>query len=235
MTPMEKEHLIESIKILNSNWILLFLLAFVKTLIVYDKLSLFGILGLLILLFMIPALYGRLQEHVLGGKRSSLYETFRLNAFHYYAVMFTLLVPIHIITNVLGLTNMMRQNMNDILTFVSAFLLLIVDILLIYILPLVFINKDGLSSIPTGLRLLSNNLMKSIPLLLLCFVKAFIKWLPGVFIINKLQSDKIFSTAYNFAFNILSLYVGFLIFLLASIYLVKEKKHWQGNETIGYK
>ncbi len=216
------KYLIGSVSIINANILLVLLLSLVSIYISPEELFLLALINLIVQIFLYPILYGRLIDTLNKKPKMALFPLFKTHAWNYYAVVLIFYVPAHIIINVLGLTAVEHQEMQGIVAATHIGLLTLLAILFIYILPLIFLMRKNISTIPMGLTLLLMNVKKSLPLILLALLHPVIKWgLPSLLNMEA-QENVLIILTYGFFLNFILFYINFMIFTAAASFLMKE-------------
>jgi hypothetical protein len=165
----------------------------------------------MVLLFIIyPLIYGRYTEIINNDKHISYAQIFAVHWFNFLAVSLILGSPVLIVA-ILGL------QLGSGMPSINKFLSITIDILSIYILPLVFLLKKKSTCIPLGIKCLIGNFSFSIPLILLAIIPFILNSLavypaetgPAVHILN-------------YSFWLINIVIDFLIFIAAAL-ILKEK------------
>jgi hypothetical protein len=102
----------------------------------------------------------------------------------------------------------------------TKILSILIDILSIYILPLVFLLKKRFTCIPLGIKCLFGNLNFSIPLVMLAVVPSILNLFSMESSDTTVLSLPLF--ALNYIFWVVSLIIDFAIFIAAAL-ILKEK------------
>jgi hypothetical protein len=168
----------------------------------------------MVLLFIVyPLIYGRYAEIINNNKRIAYSQIFRAHWLNFFVVSMILGIPL-LFFSILGL------NMGSGVLEFNKILSIVIDILSIYIFPLVFLLKKRVQSISLGIKCLLGNFSFSIPLIFLTIIpsvlNSFIAYPQG----NLALSLPDFILSY--VFWIVSLVFDFVIFVAASL-ILKEK------------
>jgi hypothetical protein len=111
-------------------------------------------------------------------------------------------------------------------------------ILLIYVTPLIFLLRKSISTIPIGIKYLSNNFIRSIPLILLTLLTTIIlpllfKYIPYTdtnISIHPPLSTVVFIALIGFIKNLISWYINLIIFITAGKMLIKDMSLYETNQ-----
>ena len=175
--------------------------------------SAFFALSLMILFIIMPVIYGQYIELVTHNKLNSYFQVFRTHWVNYFVVSLILGAPI-LILSILG--HALGLPFWGLVKVLS----IIIDILSIYIFPLVFLTRKHLKSIPLGIKCLFGNLNFSLPLVMLAAIPTVLN----------LFSTEISDTAVlsmpmlviDYVLWVVSLLIDFVIFVAAAL-ILKEK------------
>jgi len=213
-----KQYLLDAIDILKVNMTPLFPLAGIG-LLLYLPVSPTGTSGfvlflpVILLFFIYPLIYGKYSEIIQKNGGISYAQIFQKHWLNFFVVSLLAWSPVVLVTFI-GMS--LRQ---DVLV-VRILMSLTVDVLTIYIIPLVFLLNERLSSITLGFKCLLGNFNFSIPLVLLTL-------LPSLFVIilrNPLGNSG--GTAaglfLNYLFWLLGIFFDFVIFIAATL-ILKDK------------
>jgi hypothetical protein len=171
------------------------------------------ILPMVLLFIVYPLIYGRYAEIINLGRKLPYGQIFRTHWLNFFIVSMLLGIPL-LFFSILGL------NMGPGVLEFNKILSVVIDILSIYVFPLVFLLKKRIQSISLGIKCLLGNLNFSIPLILLTIIPGvlnnFIAYPEG----NVALSLPDFIL--NYFFWIVSLVFDFVIFVAATL-ILKEK------------
>jgi hypothetical protein len=163
-----KQYIKESIEILNAYPFLVILLAFTGIYIFHGIFTRFSLFNLAIHIIILPIILGRFVEISKGIKLTTPFNIAKKHWFNFYIVTLLFSIPLMIIS----LMSQKHSSMLDRILFI--YVQSIVAILLIYVTPLIFLLRKNISTIPIGIKYLSNNLKRSIPLILLILITTII-------------------------------------------------------------
>ncbi len=160
-----------------------------------------------------PIVYGRLTELALNLAETSPYHLLKSHWLNYLLTVLCYAVPIIVITNLTPDTNPALQNL-----IAGLF-----QSLIIYVMPQVFIKREVLHSILSGVSFLFNNFMHSIPLILLTLSIFFVKLIFNKLIAAFIQPEQL-SIIFGIGFiqNIINVYLVLIIFT-AAIVILKDR------------
>ena len=173
----------------------------------------FFVMSLMILFVLLPVIYGQYIELIVHNRPNSYFQIFRTHWLNYFVVSLILGMPILILSLLGHVFGLPFWGLIKILS-------VLIDILSIYIFPLVFLTRKHLVCIPLGIKCLFGNLNFSLPLVMLAVV-------PSLFnLFNPEVSDTTVLSlpmfALNYLFWIVSLLIDFVIFVAAAL-ILKEK------------
>jgi hypothetical protein len=178
------------------------------------KLSSFNpILPMLVLFIIYPLIYGRYVEIVNGNRSFTYVQIFRAHWLNFVIVSLVMASPM-LVLSFLGLISG-----SPILT-IRIILSIAVNILSIYIFPLVFLLRERFECIPLGIKCLLGNFTFSTPLVLLTLV-------PSILGLLVRSGGEPLSTspaipAFSYLLWIISIAIDFTVFIAASLILKKK-------------
>jgi hypothetical protein len=108
----------------------------------------------------VPLIYGRFIEIIYGQRHISWLNIFQKHWFNFVIVKFIILIPLFIFL-------FFQRVLNTEIPLFNSALSQAIDILGIYIIPLVFISHKKISSISLGVKCLIGNFKFSLPLVFL--------------------------------------------------------------------
>jgi len=166
------------------------------------------------LLFVIyPLIYGKFIAIINGVSTFSWRQLFGLHWWNYFLVKLVLHIPILFLIFIASLFDLDINRLEDV-TSVAL------DILAIYIYPIVFMTYQRLASIPLGIKCLLGNFTFSIPLIILSILPILVELLPR----NPATFSEI--SVYYFLFAlpqwIFAIVIDFTVFITASL-ILKDK------------
>lgn len=215
-------YLKESIKIINANFIFVLVLALTSIWITGGTARYLACFMGILSLIVTPAIYGRFIDIISKNKATSLIQLFKEHWLNFYIVLFSLFIPLFIFTLVvLSLLSVEKNTYSEVLHILAT----IFHISLIYIIPLIFIKKESFSIVPIGIKYLSNNFRKTLPLIGLTFVSFAIGWFSSSLEYSTpIHSSEyiLFVVAFNFSYNLVQAYITLMIFISAGIILIRD-------------
>ena len=173
----------------------------------------FFVLSLMILFIIMPVIYGQYIELITHNKLNSYFQVFRTHWVNYFVVSLILGTPILILSILGHVFGLPFWGLVKVLS-------IIIDILSIYIFPLVFLTQKHFKCIPLGIKCLFGNLNFSLPLVILAAI-------PSVFNLFSTQASdtavlSLQMLALDYVLWVVSLLIDFIIFVAAAL-ILKEK------------
>jgi len=218
MTPNAKTYLLRAALIIKANANPLILPAVLGVLLYMPAAPdgsppAFFVLSLMILFIIMPVIYGQYIELVTHHKLNSYFQVFRTHWVNYFVVSLILGTPI-LLLSILG--HVFGLPFWGLVKVLSV----IINILSIYIFPLVFLTQKHFKSIPLGIKCLFGNLNFSLPLVILAAI-------PSVFNLFSTQASdtavlSLQMLALDYVLWVVSLLIDFVIFVAAAL-ILKEK------------
>jgi hypothetical protein len=215
-----RPYLFEAMSLIRSNLSLLFIptiIAFIPYLSLFSPKNPLG--GLIVifsrisLFILYPLIYGRFIAIINGYNTLSWGQLFSLHWLNYFIVRIVLYVPILILLFVYMIFNLNNK-------FIIGITSILIDVLAIYILPIVFLDHVRLKSIPFGLKCLLGNFKFSLPLIFISILPILFSFLPS------LTSGHSYFPLYYFFIAlpqwIFALVIDFTVFISASL-ILKDK------------
>ena len=218
MSKETHKYLLDAIEILKRNVTPLLFLALIGLLFYAPTSSgnpsgFTSILPMLVLFIIYPLIYGRYVEIINNNRNISYVQIFRAHWLNFVIVSIIIAGPI-LVLSFLGLIAGSP--------FLGARIILsiAVDILGIYIFPLVFLLRERLTSIPLGIKCLFGNFTFSTPLVLLTLVPSVL----GLLVKSVAAPSSATPTvpAFYYLFWLISIVIDFTVFIAASL-ILKEK------------
>ena len=178
-----------------------------------QKLGSIYILPMMVLFVIMPLIYGQYIEIINNNRKLPYIQIFSAHWFNFFVVSLCLVIPILIFIMcgiffglpVLGLGQLFS---------------IVIDILSIYILPLVFLLRKRFSCIPLGIKCLVGNFKFSQPLIFLAMVPTILS------LLNIPPADTTAASLpflfLNYIFFVFSLIIDLVIFIAAGL-ILKEK------------
>ncbi len=199
-----KKHLVESSRIVWANG------HFILILLVLGLLPQKTIVAPLLLVVVVPVIYGRLAEIAMVTEHTSYTGIFRKHWLNCFVVSIVCGVPVLILRLVIEKLGGAEARM------ISAVgLPAVVAVLTLYVFPLVFIERRSVAVIPWGVRYLLANFRYSLPLILLILLRHSL-W---VVLLPVAHSDKVAMLAVRAA---LEWWITLAVFTTATIILTRE-------------
>ena len=173
----------------------------------------FFIMSLMILFVILPVIYGQYIELITHNRLNSYFQVFRTHWLNYFVVSLILGMPI-LIFSLLG--QIFGLPFWGLIKILSIF----IDIIGIYIFPLVFLTRKHLACISLGIKCLFGNLNFSLPLVILTVIPSLFNLFGSGISDTTALSLPMF--ALNYIFWIVSLLIDFVIFVAAAL-ILKDK------------
>jgi len=218
MTKGATNYLFDAIEVLRANVTPLFLLGLIGLLFYVPsssgELSGFALFLPVIVLFIVyPLIYGRYTEIIQGNAEVSYSQIFNKHWFNFFVVSIVVGSPVLLVT-FLGFL------LGKHIVATKTLLSLLIDVLSIYIFPLVFLLSERVSCISLGIKCLLGNFKFSIPLVVLTLMPSILDLL----IRNPFTTSDERITAFftNYFFWLFGILFDFVIFI-ASTLILKEK------------
>ena len=173
----------------------------------------FFVLSLMILFIIMPVIYGQYIELITHHKLNSYFQVFRTHWVNYFVVSLVLGTPILILSILGHVFGLPFWGLVKILS-------IIIDILSIYIFPLVFLTQKHFKCIPLGIKCLFGNLNFSLPLVILAAIPSVLNLFS-----TEASDTAVLSMpmlAIDYVLWVVSLLIDFVIFIAAAL-ILKEK------------
>jgi hypothetical protein len=170
-------------------------------------------LPLIVFLILYPMIYGRYAEIVLENKEISYFQILNTHWFNYFVVSIMIGSPV-ILVSFLG------PVLGKAATVLWTILSPAVNVLSIYIIPLVFLLQRRLESVSLGIKCLLGNIVFSLPLIFLTLLPPILSLLIRVTGAGADYSPKSFM--FHYLFFLISIFLDFTVFIAAAI-ILKEK------------
>lgn len=205
-----KSYLFKSVKTLNQNFVLVVVLSLTSIFIFPSNISILSILAGIIIT---PLIYGRFFEIPWRTSYSTFLQLFNQHWLNYWIVMIILATPVFVFSGLWGgFAGFLFKSVLGAFTFVLG----------IYAIPLVFITREKVFSIKSGLRCLWENFQYSLPLILLAFLIVIIKLLSLLFILISFKDNQTAIFAVAFIQNIILNYITIPVFMTATMLLLNK-------------
>ena len=178
-----------------------------------EPLSFIFFLPLFLLFIIMPLIYGQYIEIIINNRHTSYVQIFNTHWFNFFVVSLCLGIPILAFSISGAIFGSHIFGMNRILSIA-------IDILSIYIFPLVFLLKKRLTCIPLGIKCLVGNFGFSLPLIFLAAIPTVLHLLSAHPSNATASASPLFLL--NYIFWVISLIIDFTVFIAASL-ILKEK------------
>jgi hypothetical protein len=204
---------IKSVGIINKN---IFLVAILSALLIFDisKPSL-GLMMLQLFAYALiqPLIYGRFYENASGETTSSWPQLFKKHWLNYTLVMFVFAIPFMAI-NQFDLDNKFAA---------TSTLSVVIQIITIYVMPLVFITRKRIFSITSGIKCLIENVQYSIPFIVIALFMAITTYLTQSYILNPLQNQTAAFYPASFLWGMIVNYISIAVFTTVTMMLLENE------------
>lgn len=218
MAPTATTYIVKAAGVLNANKAPLLILAGVGLLLYVPKdpekgSAFLFFLPVFLLFILYPLVYGQYAEIITHHRQAPYADIFRTHWWNYFFVSVVIGIPVLILT-------LFGAHMKyDALVF-KNFGAILVDILTIYVIPLVFLLRKRLKCIPLGLKCLMGNFRFSRPLI-------FLSLIPSLFVmmIRPLPADAEYALPammIGYLLWLVSIYLDCLVFIAAAL-ILREK------------
>jgi len=163
---------------------------------------------------------GRMVEIIKNSNQSSWHALIAKHLLNYSAATIILAMPIYGLSFISSDMNYVTQTISK--NIIGA----LIGCVTVYTWPLVFIEHRAITAIPQGIIVLFRNLRKSIFLVLLSLSVHLVKMLVGLSIPFFIFRPDKFQTIFGIGFlqNLLLTYMDLLIFAMATIFVIEERK-----------
>jgi hypothetical protein len=165
---------------------------------------------LIVLLIVYPLICGQYSEIVTAGAPSSYLIIFNTHWLNWLLVSMIIGSPILLAT----FFNIFSAGKTYIIRIIIS---LLIDVLSVYVIPLVFLLKKRLASISLGIKCLVGNLHFSMPLILLTFFTSLLSRALPHFLHS--WDSPVGTFFYHYFFFILGSFFDFVVFIAATIIL----------------
>jgi len=169
--------------------------------------------------FIWPIIYGRYIEIINGSKQESYWKLFKKHWLDYYMVSIAISFPavlFMIVKIVLNLPNV---------SIVTDFIYILINVLAIYVIPLVFLTQRRLHSISLGLKCLIGNFNYSWLLVILTVISSILNNLFQEYGIALFNSNLLITAMIGSIFGFILIVVDFAVFISASL-ILKDKIYY---------
>lgn len=218
MSQEAHKYLLDAIEILKRNVTPLLFLALIGLLFYAPtssgNLSGFtSVLAMLVLFIIYPLIYGRYVGIVNDNGNISYVQIFRSHWVNFVVVSLIITSPI-LVLSFLGIV------FRSPILAIRVILSIAVDILSIYIIPLVFLLRERFTCIPLGIKCLVGNFTFSTPLVLVTLVPSALGLLVKSVAASSSTSPPI--PAFSYLFWLISVVIDFTVFIAATL-ILKQK------------
>jgi hypothetical protein len=212
------KYLLDAIEILKRNVTPLLFLALIGLLFYAPTFSgnpsgFTSVLPMFALFIIYPLIYGRYVEIVNNNRNISYVQIFKAHWLNFVIVSMIVASPI-LILSFLGLIY------GSPILGIRVILSIALDVLSIYIFPLVFLLRERFACIPLGIKCLLGNFTFSTPLVLLTLVPSILGLLARSG--GEPSSTSSAIPAFYYLFWLISIVIDFTVFIAAS-FILKEK------------
>lgn len=214
-----KKYFTESIKIVKANYAFIVVLAALNATCTFAKtgnMTLMRSAFIISPIFISIIIYGRFTQIITGEQRKSFLRIFKKHWFNFFITVFVLGGCM------LVLTHLFRLLFSGQIKAISWFAGGLINILTIYVLPIVFLKHHNIGAIPLGITYLFKNFKYTLPLLLLTLLTSVVGHLSPFFVVLFSKSNLFLIVAFSFINSFLLYFIDFTVFVTASIILVKE-------------
>ena len=217
-----KELLSKSAQILNTNIGLVLLTGICNIQILSGVMTYISLLGIILSFVLGIIVYGRVVAQIQGNTSIQAFEIFKVNWLNYIIAVILLGLPILLYAQLSKLLPMSIE----LSIYGKEGIKTLVNILAIYVLPIVFIKRQHLLAIMAGVVFFIQNLKKSAPLIFLVVCIFFINITAMLWLIQQAQpNSSILSFLPVMVFvNVAVTYLSFLVFTAASLVLIPSSQ-----------
>ncbi|MFV2058659.1 MAG: hypothetical protein ACC707_19525 [Thiohalomonadales bacterium] len=222
-----RQIIIDSIRVVNGELALVILAGLCGIRIVTGFMTYVSLATLIVMFFISIVVYGRIVAKIRGDAAPLATELIRDNWFNYLLVAFVLALPVMLFKQIANL------GLISPVSFILAkeSLDAVVHMAAIYVLPIVFIKKQHVVAIFSGIAYLSGTLKRSFPILLLVAVLFIFKATVVLSSIHILppEAGMLSLIPYMLVVNVIFTYLAFIVFAVASAFLVKRSVEFSEN------
>ena len=222
-----KELLSKSTQILNTNIVLVLLVGICNIQILSGVMTYISLLGVILSFLLGIIVYGRVVAQIQGSAALPALEILKANWLNYIIVVILLGLPIFMYAQLSKLFPMPIE----LSIYGKESIKTLINILAIYVLPIVFIKRQHLLAIMAGVVFFIQNLKKSAPIIFLVVCMFFINSVAMSWLIQQSQPSLSMATILPvMAFvNIAVTYLSFLVFTAASVVLIPRSPKEANN------
>jgi hypothetical protein len=208
-----KEYLLNAKAIIEDNSVPFFMAASIGVLFYVSDTAL--PLGIILALFVYPLAYGQYVEIILHNRQAPYLQIFKTHWSNYLVVSILVTSPLVVLFLLTGL-------LSEDTVWARYILTALVDALTVYVLPLVFILRQRLQSVSSGLKCLYENLNFSLPLILLVILPSVLGMLSTLVGFPLENRDGALYRILGYLYWLFSISVDFFVFVAATL-ILKEK------------
>jgi len=178
---MDLELIRNSLKVANQHVVLIIIIGICGTTIAGGNWTAFSLITFILGFILGIVLYGRMLETILKKEKESIKNILRKNGLNYFVVTIVLIIPVIIIRSI-------TQAYIDGWTsyFIVELARTAVAVITIYVVPIVFLKKTNILSIPAGVAYLLSHLQRSKELILIT-IAAFLVGSIRIFIVLNIE------------------------------------------------
>lgn len=209
-----------AVRLVHDNFVLVLILGFAEMFRQWANIDFVWIISTTAVIALVPAVYGRMTYALQGNPYSSLKDILKKHAWNYYAVMLCINVPLYMLIGILSIPLTIQEHLAGIGSTLYFTLWTFVQILLVYIIPLVFLKRQNIPAIPAGLKYLRGNIKKSMPLILLVLLYPSLQFGLPFMLPSTINESTFAYHAYSYVYSFTIVYVDLVIFALAAILLI---------------
>jgi len=212
---------VDSAKILNTNIFLVLLVGICQIRIISGLMAYISLIGLTVSFVLGIVVYGRIVAQIQREGILPAFEIVKSNWFNYLIVVILISFPFVLYGQLSKAFSMSIESY----IFLQEGVRTLLNILSIYILPIVFIKKQHILSILAGIVYLFNNFAKSMPIITLLAVVFIVNSAVSLWIAEQtIQEKDILSyLPLLLLVNISMTYASFLVFTAASVVLIPRR------------
>ncbi len=209
------KYLLYAVAIIKNNFRPLLILAAISLLLFVPSpteraSSLLVLISFFLLIIFYPLCYGQYIEITLHNRELSYHELFHIHWLNFFIVSIILGIPGLFVFISLSDADMNTQK------YLRSIVMLTIDIIAIYIIPIVFIIKKRIQSITLGFKCILGNLGYSMPLILLTLMSSGI----NIVVNYQLENDSYgFVNILYFLSTLFIIYIDFIVFIAATLIL----------------
>ena len=183
--------------------------------------------ALIIMFFITIVVYGRIVEKIRGDAAPAAAKLIRDNWFNYIVVAVVLASPVLLFKQIADLGIISPKSF----ILAKESLNAVVHMATIYVLPIVFIKKQHVVAIFSGIAYLSKTLKGSFPIILLVAVMFIFKATVVLSSIHILppEASMLSLVPYTLVVNVIFTYLAFVVFAAAATFLIEHSVELSRN------